>query len=201
MHVVLLGPLVHLQQMVHGARERKLEVRVGHHARRDERCPVAVAMALPSWQHLRHTGVRFPNGTTAHVNPCHPTSSHQSASHQDAAQRFGQRRRVHHRLEVVRSYRAVRVVARRQPLLDVPRHLVGSSRRMMVLTVRMDTEGQQWERNIYARLPPSRGGLPGLAGVTTRPAGFPSGGVPPAVERPLHLLTWSLYVRNLPALK
>jgi hypothetical protein len=34
---------------------------------------------------------------------------------------------------------------------------------------------------------PSRGGLPGLAGVTTRPAGYPSGGVPPAVERPLHL--------------
>jgi hypothetical protein len=36
---------------------------------------------------------------------------------------------------------------------------------------------------------PSRGGLPGLAGVTTRPAGHPSGGVPPAVERQLHLLT------------
>jgi hypothetical protein len=36
---------------------------------------------------------------------------------------------------------------------------------------------------------PSRGGLPGLAGVTTRPAGFPSGGVPPAVARQLHVLT------------
>jgi hypothetical protein len=55
----------------------------------------------------------------------------------------------------------------------------------------------------------SRGGLPGLAGVTTpgtpavgyhqlsrgcstyttRPAGYPSGGVPPAVERQLRLLT------------
>jgi hypothetical protein len=34
----------------------------------------------------------------------------------------------------------------------------------------------------------SRGGLPGMAGVTTRPAGYPSGGVPPAVERQLHLL-------------
>jgi hypothetical protein len=34
---------------------------------------------------------------------------------------------------------------------------------------------------------PSRGGLPGLAGVTTRPAGYSSGGVPPAVERQLHL--------------
>jgi hypothetical protein len=42
---------------------------------------------------------------------------------------------------------------------------------------------------IYARLPPSRGGLPGLAGVSTRPAGYLSGGVPPAVERQLHLLT------------
>jgi hypothetical protein len=31
-------------------------------------------------------------------------------------------------------------------------------------------------------------GLPGLAGVTTRPAGYPSGGAPPAVERQLHLL-------------
>jgi hypothetical protein len=29
---------------------------------------------------------------------------------------------------------------------------------------------------------PSRGGLPGLAGVTTRPAGYPRGGVPPAVR-------------------
>ena len=29
----------------------------------------------------------------------------------------------------------------------------------------------------------SRGGLTGLAGVTTRPAGCPSGGVPPAAER------------------
>jgi hypothetical protein len=36
---------------------------------------------------------------------------------------------------------------------------------------------------------PSRGGLPGLAGVTTRPAWYPSGGIPPAVERRLHLLT------------
>jgi hypothetical protein len=33
----------------------------------------------------------------------------------------------------------------------------------------------------------SRGGLTGLAGVTTRPAGYPSGGAPPAVERQLHL--------------
>ena len=48
--------------------------------------------------------------------------------------------------------------------------------------VRVCTEGQQWERNIYARLPPSRGGLPGLAGVTTRPAGYPSGGIPPCRE-------------------
>jgi hypothetical protein len=32
-------------------------------------------------------------------------------------------------------------------------------------------------------------GLTGLAGVTTRPAGYPSGGVPPAVERQLHLHT------------
>jgi hypothetical protein len=39
---------------------------------------------------------------------------------------------------------------------------------------------------------PSRGGLPGLAGVTTRPAGYPSGGLPPAVERQLHLLTLTL---------
>jgi hypothetical protein len=38
-------------------------------------------------------------------------------------------------------------------------------------------------------MPGSRGGLPGLAGLTTRPAGYPSGGVPPAVERQLHLLT------------
>jgi hypothetical protein len=37
------------------------------------------------------------------------------------------------------------------------------------------------------RLCPSRGGLSGLAGVATRPAGYPSGGVPPAVERRLHL--------------
>ena len=37
--------------------------------------------------------------------------------------------------------------------------------------------------------PPSRGGLPGLAGVTTRPAWYPRGGIPPAVERRLHLLT------------
>jgi hypothetical protein len=36
---------------------------------------------------------------------------------------------------------------------------------------------------------PSRRGLPGLAGVTTRPAGYPRGGVPPAAERQLHLLT------------
>jgi hypothetical protein len=36
---------------------------------------------------------------------------------------------------------------------------------------------------------PSRGGMSGLAGVTTRPAGYPSSGVPPAVERQLHLLT------------
>ena len=36
---------------------------------------------------------------------------------------------------------------------------------------------------------PSRGGLSGLAGVTTRPARYPSGGVPPAVDRQLHLLT------------
>jgi hypothetical protein len=28
----------------------------------------------------------------------------------------------------------------------------------MVLTVRTGTDGQRWERNIYARLPPSRGG-------------------------------------------
>jgi hypothetical protein len=27
----------------------------------------------------------------------------------------------------------------------------------MVLTVRMGTEGQQWERKIYARLPPREG--------------------------------------------
>jgi hypothetical protein len=43
-------------------------------------------------------------------------------------------------------------------------------------------------------LPPREGGgLPGRAGVTTRPAGYPSGGVhvPPAVERQLHLLTFS----------
>jgi hypothetical protein len=33
----------------------------------------------------------------------------------------------------------------------------GSSRRIMVLTVRMGTEGQQWERYIYARLPPREG--------------------------------------------
>ena len=59
----------------------------------------------------------------------------------------------------------------------------------MVLKVRTGTDGQQWERNIYAQLSPLRGGLPGLAGVTTRPAGEPSGGVPPAVERPLHLLS------------
>jgi hypothetical protein len=55
------------------------------------------------------------------------------------------------------------------------------------LYCRMVTEGQQWERNIYCPASPSRGGLPGLAGVTTRPAGNPSGGVPPAVERELHL--------------
>jgi hypothetical protein len=42
---------------------------------------------------------------------------------------------------------------------------------------------------LYVRLPPRGGGLSGLAGVTTRPAGYPSGGVPPAVERQLHLLT------------
>jgi hypothetical protein len=48
--------------------------------------------------------------------------------------------------------------------------------------------GQQWERNIYAWLSPLARGLTGLAGVTTRPAGYPSGGVPPAVERQLHLL-------------
>jgi hypothetical protein len=36
---------------------------------------------------------------------------------------------------------------------------------------------------------PSRGGLSGLTGVTTRPAGYPSGGVPPATERQLHSLT------------
>jgi hypothetical protein len=52
------------------------------------------------------------------------------------------------------------------------------------------TEEQQWERNIYTRLPPREGGLSGLAGVTTRPAGYPSGGVPPATERQLHLLTY-----------
>jgi hypothetical protein len=33
----------------------------------------------------------------------------------------------------------------------------GSSRRIMVLTVRMGTEGQQWERNLCARLPPREG--------------------------------------------
>jgi hypothetical protein len=34
-----------------------------------------------------------------------------------------------------------------------------------VLAVRVCIEGQQRERNVYARLSPSRGGLPGLAGV------------------------------------
>jgi hypothetical protein len=38
----------------------------------------------------------------------------------------------------------------------------------MVLAVRVCTEGQQWEH----LSPVSRGGLPGLAGVTTRPAGY-----------------------------
>jgi hypothetical protein len=45
---------------------------------------------------------------------------------------------------------------------------------------------------VAARLPPLRGGLIGLAGVTTRPAGYPSGGEPPAVERQLHLPTYFL---------
>jgi hypothetical protein len=36
---------------------------------------------------------------------------------------------------------------------------------------------------------PSRGGLTGLAGVTTHPAGYPSGGVLHHCERQLHLLT------------
>ena len=43
--------------------------------------------------------------------------------------------------------------------------------------------------NINAWLPPRGGGLTGLAGVSTRPAGCISGGVPPAPERRLHLLT------------
>jgi hypothetical protein len=34
---------------------------------------------------------------------------------------------------------------------------------------------------------PSRGEVVWAGGVTTRPAGYPSGGVPPAVERQLHL--------------
>jgi hypothetical protein len=53
---------------------------------------------------------------------------------------------------------------------------------MMVLTVRMGTEGQQWERNIYARLPPREG-----SAWAARPAGYFSSGVPPAVKRQLHL--------------
>jgi hypothetical protein len=101
----------------------------------------------------------------------------------------------------------------------------------MVLAVRVGTEGQQWERNIYARLPPREGyawaggrdhtpsrvpqqwgttscreaapltphAQPGTPAVghhqlsrgsstdTTRPAGYPSSGAPPAVERQLHL--------------
>jgi hypothetical protein len=49
---------------------------------------------------------------------------------------------------------------------------------------------------------PSRGGLSGLAGVPPgiRPARCPRGGVPPAVERQLHLLTvrvgWGLAMRD-----
>jgi hypothetical protein len=60
----------------------------------------------------------------------------------------------------------------------------GSSRRIMVSTVGMwDSTGTQ---HLYPASP-SRGGLAGPAGVTTRPARYPSGGVPPAVERQLHL--------------
>jgi len=40
----------------------------------------------------------------------------------------------------------------------------------------------------YARLPP--GGVQGLAGVFTRPAGCPTRGAPPAAARQLHLLTY-----------
>jgi hypothetical protein len=40
---------------------------------------------------------------------------------------------------------------------------------------------------VFCPAPPREGGLSGLAGVTTRPAGNPTAGVPSAVERPLHL--------------
>jgi hypothetical protein len=55
----------------------------------------------------------------------------------------------------------------------------GSSRRMMVLTVRVGTEGQQWERSIYARLPRGPVWAGGRDHTPSR--------VPPAVERQLHL--------------
>jgi hypothetical protein len=57
----------------------------------------------------------------------------------------------------------------------------------MVLTVRVGTEGTAVGTQHLCPASPSRGGLTGLAGVTTRPAGYPSGGDPPAVERQLHL--------------
>jgi hypothetical protein len=48
---------------------------------------------------------------------------------------------------------------------------------------------------------PSRGGLSGLAGVTTRPAGYPSGGVPPAVERQLQLTTGHTHLATATVLR
>jgi hypothetical protein len=59
----------------------------------------------------------------------------------------------------------------------------------MVLTVRMGTEGTAVETQHLCPASLSRGGLPGLAGVSTRLAGYPSIGVPPAVEKQLRLLT------------
>jgi hypothetical protein len=57
----------------------------------------------------------------------------------------------------------------------------------MVLTVRVYKGTAVGNAKHLGPASSSRGGLSGLTGVTTRPAGHPSGGVPPAVARPLHL--------------
>jgi hypothetical protein len=66
---------------------------------------------------------------------------------------------------------------------------------MMVLTVRVGTEGQQWEtQHQWLASSPSRGGSAWAGGRDHTPSRvYPSGGVQPAVERQLHLLTTGFF--------
>ena len=59
----------------------------------------------------------------------------------------------------------------------------------MVLTVRNGHRGAAVATLHLCPASPRERVCLGLAGVTTRPAGYYSGGIPPAVERLLHLLT------------